>query len=121
MDAHVTFRFLVELAALKDETRSEPNTPAYGRMTFSCGITAESGRVAMDITGKDSLWETPIWWFKDNTQHPAIRHPPLARRQQMSPLTPGMEVLAIIRMQKEHPARSGVVFRIPCTTMHSGP
>jgi hypothetical protein len=65
-------------------------------MTFGCGITAESGRVAMDITGKDSLWETPIWWFKDNTQHPAIRHPRLARRQQCHRSNPEGEALAIL-------------------------
>ena len=45
-----TFRFLVEVTALKDETRPDPDTPAYGLATFGCGKTALSGRMAMDIT-----------------------------------------------------------------------
>ena len=50
MDVQSMFRFLVEVTALKDETRPDPNTPAYGLATFGCGKTALSGRMAMDIT-----------------------------------------------------------------------
>jgi hypothetical protein len=50
MDVQSVFRFLVEVTALKDETRPDPDTPAYGLATFGCGKTALSGRMAMDIT-----------------------------------------------------------------------
>jgi hypothetical protein len=74
MDVQSMFRFLVEVTALKDETRPDPNTPAYGLATFGCGKTALSGRMAMDIT-ENSLRGNTDLVFRGYHDHPHYQVP----------------------------------------------
>jgi hypothetical protein len=90
MDVQSMFRFLVEVPALKDETRPDPKTPAYGLATFGCGKTALSGRMAMDITENSLRGNTDlvVRGYHDHPHYQVPTLPPEAQRAKRAAVPP---------------------------------